>query len=124
MILVDTSVWIAHFRTGSDRLRELLQEGLVLTHPWVVGELACGSLRNRAEILSLMRTLPHAIVADDLEVLDLLERRRIFGKGIGWVDAHLLTSALLARTTLWTMDRALARVAWNVGVGDAATGTR
>jgi predicted nucleic acid-binding protein len=116
MILVDTSVWIGHFRTGNARLHRLLEEDAVLTHPFIVGELACGSLRNRRTILSLLGTLPCAVTADHFEVLSLLENECLFGSGIGWVDAHLLASARLSHAGLWTLDRCLARIAASLGI--------
>ncbi|MFZ1948283.1 MAG: type II toxin-antitoxin system VapC family toxin [bacterium] len=111
MILVDTSVWVDHLRRGNRRLQSLLQENQVLGHPFVVGELACGRLRNRGEILDLLRLLPQAEIAEHDEVLDFVESRRLFGQGLGWTDAHLLASAILSRSGLWTLDRALAEAA-------------
>ena len=117
MTLVDTSVWVEHLRRGTSRLRDLLEGGLVLCHPFVAGELACGSLRNRVEILSLMAELPHTTVARHDEVLELVDRQRLRGRGLGWIDAHLLASALLTHCPLWTRDRALARAARDLGIG-------
>ena len=111
MILVDTSVRVEHLRHGLPRLATLLQEGEVLIHPWVIGELACGNLRNRSQVLELMQGLPAATVASDAEVLLLIERDRLMGRGIGYVDAHLLASARLSHCWLWTQDRRLAAVA-------------
>ena len=111
MILVDTSVWVQHLHRGTARLRSLLDEEQVFCHPFVMGELACGTLRNRQEVLSLLGTLPQARVAEHEEVLHLLERRHLHGRGLGWVDAHLLASALLTGCTLWTFDQPLARAA-------------
>lgn len=111
MILVDTSVWIHHLRSGSERLRSLLDVEQVFCHPFVVGELACGTLRNRQEVLTLVRALPQARVAEHEEVLHLLEGRRLYGRGLGWIDAHLLASALLTGCTLWTLDEPLRRAA-------------
>ena len=111
MILVDTSVWIEHLRRGSERLQSLLYDEQVLCHPFIVGELACGTLRNRQEILSLLSALPEARVAEHDEVLHLVEGRHLYGRGLGWVDAHLLASALLTRCTLWTLDKPLRRAA-------------
>jgi hypothetical protein len=112
VILVHSSVWIDHLRANEPVLSDLLERGLVLGHPFVVGELACGNLRNRAEILSLLGDLPQASVATDTEVLGLIERYRLIGRGIGWVDAHLLASVLLTpEAGLWTRDRRLAAVA-------------
>ena len=111
MILVDTSVWIEHLRMGSERLRSLLYDEQVLCHPFVLGELACGTLRNRREILTMLRALPEARVAEQEEVLRFLEARRLYGRGLGWVDAHLLASTLLTGCTLWTLDKPLRRAA-------------
>lgn len=109
MILVDTSVWIEHLRTHSSQLAVLLDEGLVYTHPAVIGELACGHLKNRKEILSMLRQLPSFPVATDDEVMTYIERHKLFGKGIGWVDAQLLASVALSGTgTLLTRDKHLA----------------
>lgn len=110
MILVDTSVWIDHLRRGNTRLRSLLDEAAVLTHPFILGELACGNLRNRQEILRLLALLPEARIAEHAEVLGLLDGRRLYGRGIGWLDAHLLASAILSGTPLWTLDRRLAQI--------------
>ncbi len=108
MILVDTSVWVEHLRHGLPRLATRLQEGKALIHPWVIGELACGNLRNRAGVLELLQGLPAAVVASDREVLLLIEREQLMGRGIGYVDAHLLASAKLSHCQLWTQDRRLA----------------
>lgn len=117
MTLVDTSVWVEHLRHGRPRLAALLAEGQVLCHPFVIGELACGHLSNRASILHLLGALPAAPLASHDEVLRLVEARRLHGSGLGWVDAHLLASALLARSPLWTLDRRLALAASSVGIG-------
>ena len=116
MILVDTSVWVEHLRHGLPRLATLLQEGEVLIHPWVIGELACGNLRNRQQVLELLQGLPVATVASDAEVLLLIERDRLMGRGIGYVDVHLLASARLSYCRLWTQDRRLAAVAHEQGL--------
>lgn len=124
MTLVDTSVWIEHLRRGSARLTELLNDERVLCHPFVLGELACGDLRNRAEILALLAELPQVQVAEQHEVLHLLETRRLYGRGLGWVDAHLLASCLLAGCVLWTLDKPLARVAGVLKVSAQPVGGR
>ncbi|MBI1956774.1 MAG: PIN domain-containing protein [Acidobacteria bacterium] len=111
MILVDTSVWIEHLRKGSERLRSLLYNEQVLCHPFVVGELAFGTLRNRQEILSTLRALPEAHVAEQEEVLHFLEACRLYWRGLGWVEAHLLASTLLTGCSLWTLDKPLRRAA-------------
>ena len=112
MILVDTSVWVEHLRAGDERLSAWLNSGEVLAHPLVVGELALGNLRRRGAFLSHLRDLPQAVVASDEEVLRLIDRQALFGRGIGYVDAHLLAAALLtAGSKLWTRDRRLQAVA-------------
>jgi predicted nucleic acid-binding protein len=110
MILVDTSVWIGHFREGNARLRQLLEEGEVATHPMVLGELACGNLPRRAETLRLLGRLPGIPQAPDHLVLQSIGSHRLFGKGIGWIDAHLLTASLLSSVPLWTLDQRLAKL--------------
>ena len=116
MTLVDTSVWVEHLRRGLPRLASLLQDGEVLIHPWVIGELACGNLRNRSQVLELLQGLPAATVAGDAEVLHLIENDRLMGRGIGYVDAHLLASARLSHCRLWTQDRRWAAVAQVQGI--------
>ena len=116
MILVDTSVWVRHLREGDARLTAALERVEVWTHPWVVGELACGRLAGRAAVLGLLRALPTAPVARDSEALALIERRSLMGRGIGWVDVHLLASALLSGARIWTLDRRLGAVAAERGV--------
>jgi len=89
MILIDTSVWIEHLRAGNDRLKALLFDEHVLCHPFVIGELACGRLQKREEILTMLKALPEAHLLDHEEVMSFIEARRLYGRGIGWVDAHL-----------------------------------
>jgi predicted nucleic acid-binding protein len=103
MILVDTSVWVGHFRVGDPLLSEALGSALVSTHPCVIGELACGNLENRTLILADLNALPLAVSATHEEVLQLIEERKLWGRGIGWVDGHLLASALLSNCRLWTL---------------------
>lgn len=116
MILVDTSIWVHHLRRGEARLKSLLLGGQVSCHPFIVGELACGTLRNRREILSLLAALPLAPTAEHEEVLSLIESRSLHGRGIGWIDAHLIASALLSRSPLWTLDGRLRAVASSLGI--------
>lgn len=116
MILVDTSVWIDHLRRGDAQLVNLLERASVIMHPFVVGEIACGNLRDRASILELLQDLPAAVVAEGEEVLGFIERHLLHGKGIGYVDVHLLASvALTEGATLWTRDKRLRRVAAALG---------
>ncbi len=111
MILVDTSVWIDHLRKAEEELQSLLNDGLVLSHPFVIGELACGNLKSRDEILALLVALPKAKLASHEEVLHLVSERKLYGKGLGWVDVHLVAAALLSQSPLWTRDKTLASVA-------------
>jgi predicted nucleic acid-binding protein len=116
MVLADTSVWIRHFQQGEPRLADRLSQGLVLTHPFVAGELACGNLKNRQAVLADLHALPLASVASDGEVLRFVEDRRLWGKGLGWVDVHLLASAALSGCELWTLDKRLARTGKELGL--------
>ncbi len=105
--LVDTSVWIDHLRKGNPHLATLLDQGSVCCHRFVIGELACGTLRNRDELLDLLRALPEAQLAEHEEVLNFIGERKLVGRGMGWVDVHLLASALLENCKMWTFDKAL-----------------
>lgn len=117
MILADMSVWIEHLRRGDDRLRAELEAGRVVTHPFILGELACGNLRKRNELLQLLSELPAVIQASNGEVLEFIERRKLMGRGVGLIDAHLLASAVLTGATrLWTHDRRLTTIAAELGV--------
>jgi hypothetical protein len=112
LILVDTSVWVDHLRRGTPVLTAVLQRGGVLMHPFVLGELACGNLKNRGNVLQLLGDLPQAPIATDPEALDFIERRTLMGRGIGYIDVHLLASVALAGSAqLWTRDKRLAAVA-------------
>jgi hypothetical protein len=120
VILVDTSIWVEHLRLASAILTELLDHGEILGHPFVIGELALGNLRRRDPFLSDLRDLPQAIVADDDEVFRMIDRQALFGRGIGYVDAHLLAAArLTAGSKLWTRDRRLQSVAAQLGLAAA-----
>jgi predicted nucleic acid-binding protein len=115
MILADTSIWVDHLRRGNAKLAEHLAAGEVACHPFVVGELACGNLANRAEILSLLRALPALPTAQNDELLAFIERTALMGRGLGLIDMHLLASCMLASTPLWTGDARLARAAGQLG---------
>lgn len=115
-MIVDTSVLVQHLRKGEPRLREQLEQGIVTAHPFIIGELACGNLRNRTEVLSLLASLPLAPVIEQSELLGFVERERLFGRGIGWIDVHLLASARLSGLPLWTLDRRLVEAARALGV--------
>jgi predicted nucleic acid-binding protein len=116
VILADTSVWIDHLRKGSPKLSALLSDGLVVCHPFVIGELACGNIRNRVEILSLLAALPSATGAEHDEALRLVTDRKLHDRGLGWIDVHLLASTLLSGCRLWTKDKALAAAARTMNV--------
>ena len=117
MILVDTSVWIEHLRSANAILGELLGDGEVLGHPFVLGELALGNLRQRHDIMRLSQRLPQATSASHGEVLRFIDREVLFGRGIGYVDAHLLAATrLTAGSKLWTRDRRLHAVAVQLGL--------
>jgi hypothetical protein len=107
MILVDTSVWISHFRTGHDHLVLLLNNNKVVCHPFIVGEIACGNLKNRQEILNLLNSLPSSLMAGKNEILQFIEINQLMGKGIGYIDVCLLASAALTSIPLWTLDKKL-----------------
>ncbi len=112
MILADTSVWVDHLRSSDKALAALLDTGMVLTHPFVIGELALGNLRQREIVLNALADLPHASVATHAEVLHFIERHALLGCGIGYIDAHLLAAAqLTASAELWTNDKRLHGVA-------------
>jgi predicted nucleic acid-binding protein len=118
VILVDTSVWIAHFRETDPLLVAALEGSEVLMHPFVLGELACGNLRNRDTVLGLLGKLPFAPTATEAEALEFIERRALMGRGIGYIDVHLLASVAIAGTArLWTRDRRLSAVAAELGLG-------
>lgn len=116
MTLVDTSVWVDHLRRGSPTLSGLLTGSQVLSHPFVIGELACGTIRNREQFLSDLQHLPRAEEASDAEAMYLIEQHTLHGMGIGWVDGHLIASARITGCRLWTLDARLRDAALKVGV--------
>jgi len=123
MILVDTSVWIDHLRVGDDGLIALLNNSQVLMHPCVLGELACGNLRNRSEVLALLKNLPRAVVATDDEVLFFIKQRSLMGRGIGYIGACLLAATSLASSArLWTRDKHLAAVVHELALAHEGSG--
>ena len=117
MILVDTAIWIDHFRSADAILVELLNSGQALTHPFVVGELALGQLRRREAVLTEITRLPVVQRASDHEVIQFVERHALYGQGIGYVDAHLLASVKLTTgALLWTRDARLIKAAEKLGL--------
>ncbi len=107
MILVDTSIWISHFRKKNALFSQLLLDEKILIHPWIIGELACGNFKNRKEILLLLNSLPQAQRVEQTEILFFIEKQKLMGKGLGFIDIHLLASALVSDALLWTEDRNL-----------------
>lgn len=118
MVLVDTSVWIDHLRRDNAKLAALLSAGRVLAHPFVIGEVACGNLHRRGDILALLEALPHAGVVDHHEALHFVDAHRLGGSGVGWIDVHLMASAVLTRCALWTLDRRLRERAGRLDIPD------
>ena len=116
MVLVDTSVWVKHFQEGDLRLQELLSDAEIASHPFVIGELACGNIKNRGEILSLLQSLPIAQPIDLAEFLYFVEENGLMGTGIGFIDIHLLASAKLSGIPLWTFDKKLRAAAMKLDV--------
>ena len=116
-ILVDTSVWIKHLREGEKNLALLLEQGLITCHPFIIGEIACSGIKNRYEIINLLNDLPSTVVLDHSDIMDFIENRKIMNKGIGYIDVHLLGSALVSDTPLWTFDKALRKIAIQFPIG-------
>lgn len=116
MVLVDTSVWVEHFRNGNIGLEALLNDGRVICHVFIIGELACGNLKNRSQILSLLHELPMALHAEHEEVMRVIENYRLMGKGLGYIDMHLLASVMLTHVPLWTLDKRLKEVSSTLGI--------
>lgn len=107
MVLVDTSIWVIHFRDGNRRLEKLLLDAEVACHPFIIGELACGNIKNRDEIISLLQSLPTNSTIELNDFLYFIERNKLIGMGLGFVDVHLLASAQLSGIPLWTSDKRL-----------------
>ena len=121
MILVDTSVWVDHLRVGDEALSRLLDKGQVFVHPFVIGELALGNLKNREVLMGLLQELPRTPIASDDEVLRFIDHYALFGTGIGYIDAHLLAATKLAAgSVLWTRDKRLQAVGSRLGLANSA----
>jgi predicted nucleic acid-binding protein len=122
LILADTSVWVDHLRASDSHLAALLRDGMVLIHPFIIGELALGNLRQREIILTSLGDLPHANVATDTEVLHYIDSNALAGRGIGFIDAHLLAAvALNGSAALWTKDKRLHGIAVQLGLAYEAS---
>jgi hypothetical protein len=117
MILVDTSVWVDHLRSSDQTLSSLLEEGMVACHPWILGELALGSIKKRPEFLQMLGLLPQVDVVEQRKVMAFIERHTLYQRGIGWVDAQLLVSAASWPCRLWSRDKRLAELAKEQGIG-------
>jgi predicted nucleic acid-binding protein len=116
MVLVDTSVWVRHLRDGDPDLERLLADGEVMCHPFIIGELACGNLKNRHEILALLQRLPLANQAKREEILEFIEQNRLMGKGLAYIDVHLSASAVLTGIQMWTYDKRLNEANERLGI--------
>ena len=116
MILVDTSIWIDHFNKSDADLVKLLNSAKVCIHPFIIGELSCGNISNRQEILNLLKALPQVESVLDEEVFILIENKKLYGIGLGFIDAHLLASALINDVTIWTRDKKLKKAAINLDI--------
>jgi len=116
MVLVDTSVWVSYLRNGDVGFEKLLNDGEVVCHPLIVGELACGNLKNRHEILMYLESLPMAVLAEDGEVLKFIENHQLMGKGLGYIDVHLIAAAVLTDVPLWTFDKTLDKITKKIGI--------
>jgi predicted nucleic acid-binding protein len=111
MVLVDTSIWVDHFQKNDEDLVGLLNDFKAVLHPFIIGELACGNLKNRNRIISLLYALPLAKEITNSEYMSFIEQNKLFGLGIGFVDVHLLASALISNVTLYTRDKSLYSIA-------------
>lgn len=116
MILVDTSIWINHFNKSNSGLIKLLNSAKVCIHPFVIGELSCGNISNRVEILSLLRSLPLVDNVLDEEIFSFIENKKLYGIGLGFIDVHLLASGLIHNVKIWTGDKSLNKAAINLGI--------
>jgi len=117
LVLVDTSIWVSHLRAGNEKLIALLNNGDVMCHPFIVGELACGNIKNRTTILSLLQLLPMVVQVENEEVLQFIEANNLMGKGLGYVDIHLSASAVLSGVPIWTLDKSLANIIEKLNIG-------
>lgn len=111
MVLVDTSIWIDHLCNNNDQLFELLNDGKVFCHPFIIGELACGNIKNRNEIIAALQALPQSSIIEHDEIMIFIERNQIMGKGLGYIDIAILASSLVTTIPLWTFDQKLNTIA-------------
>jgi predicted nucleic acid-binding protein len=116
MVLVDTSVWVFHLRAGNAELETLLNKSQVMCHQYVIGEIACGNIKNRTEILTLLQRLPQVTHAKHEEVMGFIETHKLMGKGLGYIDLHLAVSAKLSGISMWTLDKRLDETNKELGI--------
>ena len=116
MVIVDTSVWVFHLREGNAELEELLNKGQVMCHRFIIGEIACGNIKNRTEILTLLQLLPVAMQAKHEEVMEFIENNKLMGRGLGYIDMHLSASAKLTGIPMWTFDKRLDETNKRLGI--------
>ena len=116
MVLVDTSVWVLHLREGNTKLENLLNKGQVMCHQFIIGEIACGNVKNRTEILTLLQLLPPVIQAKHEEVTAFIEANELMGRGLGYIDMHLSASAILTGIPMWTFDKKLDETNKKLGI--------
>ena len=116
MVLVDTSIWISHFRDNNSYLKNLLIDEVVACHPFIIAELACGNIKNRKEIIALLQALPQTLIAEHDEILAFIEHKKLMGTGIGLIDVYLLASSLLTSIPLWTTDKRLSASAKKMNI--------
>jgi len=116
MILVDTSIWIDHLNKSHPELVHYLNNGIVCTHPFIIGELACGNIINRTEVMTLLKALPCLDTVLESEVLMLLESQQLYGRGLGYIDIHLIATALINNVKLWTRDKTLNSIARKLNI--------
>ena len=116
MVLVDTSVWVLHLREGNAELEKLLNKGQVMCHRSIIGEIACGNIKNRTELLTLLQLLPLATHAKHEEVMEFIEINKLMGRGLGYIDMHLSASAKLTGIPMWTLDKRLDETNKELGI--------
>ena len=116
MVLVDTSVWVSHFRHGNSRLQKLLKQSRIVSHPFIIGELACGNISNGTEIISLIQSLPMLDAVEHEELLLFIVHNKMMGRGLGFVDVHLMAAAMLAGIPIWTQDKKLKQACSRLGI--------
>ena len=118
LVLVDTSIWVTHFREGQKHLTQLLEQSQVASHPYIIGELACGILKNGGEIIPLLEALPIVDVLEHMEIMEFIESRKLMSMEIGYIDIHMLGSSLLSNTPLWSYDKSLIKAAISLCISD------